>query len=130
MGRVPFALSPEVTGSNPNHAARHRPGEMPQGGLRSWAESRERESKDKFAGAVSDELSDNHRVRGRTFPDSRGYVSRSTTQQPVGPIALGLLRDEEAVGDPIRRGEHLGALTLRSSRGVAREGIRRHIYRT
>ena len=33
---------------------------------------------------VSDELSDNHHVRGRTLPDSRGCVYRSTPQQAAG----------------------------------------------
>jgi hypothetical protein len=33
---------------------------------------------------MSDELSDNHRVRARTCPDSRGCVSRSESQEHAG----------------------------------------------
>lgn len=45
---------------------------------------RKAEGEDRTAGLVSDELSDNHRIRGRTVPDSRGRVSRSTSQQSAG----------------------------------------------
>ncbi|MGH3868604.1 MAG: hypothetical protein ACRDQ4_21280 [Pseudonocardiaceae bacterium] len=43
---------------------------------------------------MSDELSDNHRVRGGTLPDSSGHVSGSAAQQPTGHRrAMALMHD-------------------------------------
>jgi hypothetical protein len=57
---------------------------LSRGGLRSRTVFGEGESEDQAAVLVSDELSDNHRVRGRILPDSCGCGSRPTPQQYSG----------------------------------------------
>jgi hypothetical protein len=62
------------------------------------AVSRTEGDEDVPLGAVSNELSDNHRVRRRIHPDSRGSVSRSVQQRYAGHRGAHIGSGEEATG--------------------------------
>ncbi len=83
-----------------------------EGRICALGQYQEERSKDSAAGLVSNELSDNHRVRVRTLPDSHGCISRSTLQQPAGHRSAGIASHRRGQLAPIYSADCMEGLSL------------------